>query len=61
MQRVARIGKETEGRHNICVEVDGKLAGSIGVTLRDDVYKKLPKSGISLQKSIGGKELLQKP
>jgi ribosomal-protein-alanine N-acetyltransferase len=23
-----------------CIEVDGKLAGSIGVTLKDDVYKK---------------------
>src|SRR5678810_970656 len=38
-----------------CVEVDGELAGSIGVTLRDDVYKKTAEIGDLIAEEYRGK------
>jgi len=38
-----------------CVEVDGKLAGSIGVTLKDDVYKKTAEIGYFIAEEYWGK------
>jgi RimJ/RimL family protein N-acetyltransferase len=44
-----------------CIEVDGKLAGSIGVTLKMMSIEKQSSSGILLQKNTGEEELLPKP
>jgi len=38
-----------------CIEVDGKLAGSIGVTLKDDVYKKTAEIGYFIAEEYWGK------
>jgi len=38
-----------------CVEVDGELAGSIGVTLRDDVYRKTAEIGYFIGEEYWGK------
>jgi RimJ/RimL family protein N-acetyltransferase len=38
-----------------CVEVDGELAGSIGVTLRDDVYRKTAEIGYFIGEEHWGK------
>ena len=38
-----------------CIEVDGNLAGSIGVTLKDDVYKKTAEIGYFIAEEYWGK------
>jgi len=38
-----------------CIEVDGSLAGSIGVTLRDDVYRKTAEIGYFIAEEYWGK------
>ena len=38
-----------------CIEVDGKLAGSIGVTLKDDVYQKNSRARVFYCRRILGK------
>ena len=37
-----------------CIAVDGKLAGSIGVTLRDDVYRKTAELGYFIGEEYWG-------
>lgn len=38
-----------------CIEVDGNLAGSIGVTLKDDVYRKTAEIGYFIAEEYWGK------
>ena len=38
-----------------CIEVDGNLAGSIGVTLRDDVYRKTVELGYFIAEEYWGR------
>lgn len=38
-----------------CIEVDGKLGGSIGVTLKDDVYRKTAEIGYFIAEEHWGK------
>jgi RimJ/RimL family protein N-acetyltransferase len=38
-----------------CIEVDGNLAGSIGVTLKDDVYRKTVELGYFIAEEYWGK------
>jgi len=47
--------KKQKGVTTFCVEVDGELAGSIGVTLRDDVYRKTAEIGYFIGEEYWGK------
>ena len=47
--------KEQKITTTFCIEADGKLAGSIGIVLRDDVYRKTAEIGYFVGEEYWGK------